>query len=34
MASVGDDNVLQVWRPNEAIYNPSYSNTLDLNRIG
>lgn len=31
LASVGDDNVLQIWQPAEAIYNDSKSDQLDLN---
>ena len=33
MASVGDDNVLQIWQPNEAIFNRSKGDLLDLNNI-
>ncbi len=31
LASVGDDNVLQMWQPAEAIYNETKSDQLDLN---
>ena len=31
LASVGDDNVLQMWQPAEAIYDDTKSDQLDLN---
>lgn len=31
MASVGDDNVLQIWQPAQAIYDRSISDSVDIN---
>lgn len=31
IATVGDDNVLQMWQPTEAIYNEAKGDLLDLN---
>lgn len=31
IASVADDNVLQIWQPADAILNPAISDNVDLN---
>ena len=31
LASVADDNVLQIWQPADVILNPSISDNVDLN---
>ena len=33
LASVADDNVLQIWQPADVILNPSISDNVDLNNV-